>query len=246
MVLKLFGMPMATCARRVATILVEKKVPFEFVLVDFSKAEHKSPAYLASQPFGQVPYIVCPPLLGAVGRMILAHDSDSLASLLDLSQDDEGFILYESRAICRYIEDKYPNQGTPLVPTDSRGKALFEQAASIEYSNFDPFCSKAVTEMVFKPMGGQASNKAVFDELIETLSAKLDAYETILGNQRYLAGNEVTLADLFHIPYGTMLAKAGSDLMTTKGPNVTRWFNELCARPSWNTVKDGIISISSY
>ncbi|KAJ7315798.1 thioredoxin-like protein [Mycena albidolilacea] len=166
MVLKLFGMPMATCARRVATILVEKKVPFEFVLVDFSKAEHKSPAYLASQPFGQVPYI-----------------------------DDEGFILYESRAICRYIEDKYPNQGTPLVPTDSQGKALFEQAASIEYSNFDPFCSKAVAEMVFKPMGGQASNKAVFDELIETLSARLDVYESILGNQRYLAGNEVTLAD---------------------------------------------------
>ncbi|KAJ7767553.1 glutathione S-transferase [Mycena olivaceomarginata] len=152
MVLKLFGMPMATCARRVATILVEKKVPFEFVLVDFSKAEHKSPAYLASQPFGQVPYI-----------------------------DDEGFILYESRAICRYIEDKYPNQGTPLVPHRQPRKALFEQAASIE-------------------MGGQASNKAVFDELIETLSAKLDAYETILGNQRYLAGNEVTLADLFHIP----------------------------------------------
>ncbi|KAJ7702561.1 glutathione S-transferase, partial [Mycena olivaceomarginata] len=150
-----------------------------------------------------------------------------------------------------YIEDKYPNQGTPLVPTDSRGKALFEQAASIEYSNFDPFCSKAVTEMgvqAVRPMGGQASNKAVFDELIETLSAKLDAYETILGNQRYLAGisQEVTLADLFHLPYGTMLAKAGSDLMTTKGPNVTRWFNELCARPSWNTVKDGIISISSY
>lgn len=196
--------------------------------------------------------------------MILAHDSDSLASLLDLSQDDEGFILYESRAICRYIEDKYPNQGTPLVPTDSQGKALFEQAASIEYSNFDPFCSKAVAEMVFKPcarflplessfvnefflhrMGGQASNKVVFDELIETLSAKLDVYESILGNQRYLAGNvwslhaglhpfissdicsqEVTLADLFHIPYGTMLAKAGSDLMTTKGPNVTR-----CAKP---------------
>jgi glutathione S-transferase len=71
MVLKLFGMPMATCARRVATILVEKKVPFEFVLVDFSKAEHKSPAYLASQPFGQVPYIVCPPLLGAVRAVLV-------------------------------------------------------------------------------------------------------------------------------------------------------------------------------
>jgi glutathione S-transferase len=59
--------------------------------------------------------------------------------------------LYESRAICRYIADKYANQGPALVPTDVKSKALFEQAASNEYSNFDPFCSKAVAEMIFKP-----------------------------------------------------------------------------------------------
>ncbi|KAJ7215773.1 glutathione S-transferase [Mycena haematopus] len=217
MVLKLFGMPMSVCTRRVAIILVEKEVPFEFVPIDRAKAEHKSAAYLEKQPFGQVPYI-----------------------------DDEGFILYESRAICRYIADKYANQGTPLVPTDTKGKALFEQAASIEYSNFDPSSSKAVAEILFKPMRGEASDKAAYDSYIETLSAKLDGYEAILGKQKYLAGNEVTLADLFHLPYGTMLAKAGSDLMTSKGPNITRWFNDLCARPSWNTVKDGVKSISSY
>jgi len=192
-------------------------VPFEFVSVDMSKGEHKSAAFVANQPFGQVPYI-----------------------------DDDGFVLYESRAICRYIADKYANQGPALVPTDVKGKALFEQAASIEYSNFDPFCSKAVAEMVFKPMRGQASDKAVFDALIAGLSAKLDAYEVILGKQKYLAGNEITLADLFHLPYGILLEKAGSDLMTTKGPNVTRWFNELCARPSWIRVIEGVKSVSSY
>ncbi|KAJ6577057.1 glutathione S-transferase [Mycena vulgaris] len=217
MVLKLFGSALSTCTRRVATVLVEKKVPFEFVSVDMGKGEHKSGSFVANQPFGQVPYI-----------------------------DDDGFILYESRAICRYIADKYPNQGTKLVPTDVQGKALFEQAASIEYSNFDPFCSKAVAEMVFKPMRGMTSDKATFDTLVAGLSGKLDAYEVILGKQKYLAGNEVTLADLFHLPYGTMLARAGSDLLTTKGPNVTRWFNELCERPSWVAVKDGVKSISSY
>ncbi|KAJ7759350.1 glutathione S-transferase [Mycena maculata] len=215
--LTLFGSPVSTCTRRVATVLVEKKVPFEFVVIDMAKAQHKSSAFLAHQPFGQVPYI-----------------------------DDDGLILYESRAICRYIVEKYPTHGPQLVPTDVTGRALFEQAASIEYSNFDPFCSKAVAEMVFKPMRGMASDKAVFDTLVETLSAKLDAYEVILGKQKYLAGNEVTLADLFHLPYGSMLARAGSDLMTTKGPNVTRWFNELCQRNSWVTVKDGVKSITSY
>ncbi|KAJ7486622.1 thioredoxin-like protein [Mycena latifolia] len=217
MVLKLFGSPLSTCTRRVAVVLVEKKVAFEFVNVDFAKGEHKSPAFMKHQPFGQVPYI-----------------------------DDDDFILYESRAICRYIADKYASQGTPLVPTDTKGKGLFEQAASIEYSNFDPFASKAVAEIIFKPMRGMTSDKATFDTLVEGLSGKLDGYEVILAKQKYIAGNEVTLADLFHLPYGTMLEKAGCNLMTTKGPNVTRWFNEICARPSWVAVKDGVKSISSY
>ena len=58
MVLKLYGSAKATCTRRVATVLVEKKVPFEFYEVDWANKEHKSPAYLEKQPFGQVPYLV--------------------------------------------------------------------------------------------------------------------------------------------------------------------------------------------
>jgi glutathione S-transferase len=56
MVLKLYGSPVS---RLVAFVLREKEVPFEFVPVDLSKKEHKSPEYLEKQPFGQVPYIVC-------------------------------------------------------------------------------------------------------------------------------------------------------------------------------------------
>ncbi|KAJ7258168.1 glutathione S-transferase [Mycena rebaudengoi] len=217
MTLKLFGSRISTCTKRVATVLIEKKVPFEFFEIDWARNEHKSKEFMAHQLFGQVPYI-----------------------------DDDGFILYESRAICRYISEKYANQGTKLVPTDLKGKAIFEQAASNEYSNFDPFCYRAVFEAVFKPFMGLETNKAQLEENIKTLSAKLDAYEVILGKQKYLAGDEVTLADLFHLPYGTLLEKAGSDLMSTKGPNVTRWFNALQARESWVATKDGVTAKTSY
>ena len=124
MVLKLHGSPISTCTKRVATVLREKNVPFELVAIDFAKGEHKSPGFTAHQPFGQVPYIV----------------------------DDDGFELYESRAIARYIAEKYANQGTNLIPMkDLQSRALFEQAASIETADFDQFAGKAVFEMVFKP-----------------------------------------------------------------------------------------------
>ncbi|KAF8626925.1 hypothetical protein AX17_006426 [Amanita inopinata Kibby_2008] len=212
MVLKLVGSSVSTCTKRVATVLREKNVPFEFVEIDLMKGEHKSAAFMEKQPFGQVPYI-----------------------------DDEGFILYESRAISRYIAEKYAKQGTQLIPTDPKAKALFEQAASIETSNFDPYASGAVFEKMFKSFRGGTTDEAILKQHIDNLDSKLAIYDQILSKQKYLGGNEFTLADLYHLPYGTMLAVAGSDVMSRK-PNVDRWFKEISARPSWQAVKDAVKS----
>ena len=102
MVLTLVGFAASTCTRRVKTVLEEKGVPYEFKVVDGSKGEHKTEAFLQKQPFGQVPYI-----------------------------DDDGFILYESRAIARYIAAKYRNQGTPLIPDPSDLKATTFSMSSL-------------------------------------------------------------------------------------------------------------------
>ncbi len=57
----------------------------------------------------------------------------------------------ESRAIARYLELKYPGQGTELIPSkNAAAKGLFEQAASIETSYFDPSASGIVYELAFK------------------------------------------------------------------------------------------------
>ena len=57
MVLKLYGNPISPCTKRVAMVLHEKHVPFELVPIDFTKGEHKRAAFVAVQPFGQVPYL---------------------------------------------------------------------------------------------------------------------------------------------------------------------------------------------
>ena len=75
----------------------------------------------------------------------------SASDRFSFPQDDDGFILYESRAICYYIAAKYPNQGTPLLPTDLKGNALFHQAASVEIYHFSDNVLKALDEMILKP-----------------------------------------------------------------------------------------------
>uniref|UniRef100_A0A0W0F762 glutathione transferase n=1 Tax=Moniliophthora roreri TaxID=221103 RepID=A0A0W0F762_MONRR len=139
--------------------------------------------------------------------------------------DDDGFVLYESKEPLAY--------------------ALYEQAASVESFNFDALASKAVYENVFKNVllfrrRGGVPDAQIFNSLIEALDAKLKAFEVILGKQKYLAGDEITLADLFHLPYGSMLSVAGSDIMSKQGPNVTRWWNDLTSRPAWKAVVQGI------
>jgi glutathione S-transferase len=48
------------------------------------------------------------------------------------------------------LELKYKGKGTELIPKDAAAQGLFEQAASIETSYFDPYASKIVFERVFK------------------------------------------------------------------------------------------------
>ncbi|KAH9922406.1 uncharacterized protein B0H18DRAFT_1120960 [Fomitopsis serialis] len=56
---------------------------------------------------------------------------------------------------------------------------------------------------------------------------------------RYLAGGEVTLADLFHLPFGNTLGSMGYDLLTTSSrPNVSRWWKNISSRPAWQAVKE--------
>ena len=122
MVLKLHGNPHSTCTKRVLTTLEELGVQAELNVLEFAKGDHKAPAFLALQPFGQMPAL-----------------------------DDDGFILFESRAICRYLALKYGSAGK-LIPNqaDAQKLALFEQAVSIELCNFDPSVSTLAWENVFK------------------------------------------------------------------------------------------------
>ncbi|KAJ7458216.1 glutathione S-transferase, partial [Mycena latifolia] len=138
-------------------------------------------------------------------------------------QHDGGFILHESRAICRYLAEKYADQGPPLLPRGLQERAVFDQAASVEFANFHPHCQKIPYEAFEKPRRGLPTDQTVVDTAVAALSTILDVYEVILSKHRFLAGDEFTGADLFHLMHAHVFAH-GMDLMSKKGrPNVARY-----------------------
>ncbi|KAG9123814.1 hypothetical protein FRC07_013862 [Ceratobasidium sp. 392] len=211
MPIKLHGIQYSTCTRRVLTTANEIGVKVEIVPVDLAKGEHKTPEYIATKhPFAIIPVL----------------------------EDEDGFQVYESRAISRYLVAKH-GKGSSLLPppTDVKNYALFEQAASIEYSSFDPSASGLAAERVFAKMKGQTPNEAFAEKYVATLNAKLDAYDRILAKTKYLAGDTYTLADLFHLPYGAMAYKLEPSLFDSR-PNVKRWWDDITSREAWKAANN--------
>ncbi|KAB5588264.1 Glutathione S-transferase [Ceratobasidium theobromae] len=200
-------MPYSTCTKRVWTTAKEIGVDVTIVPVDLSKGEHKQEEYLATkQPFGIIPVL----------------------------EDEDGTLIYESRAISRYLVAKYA-KGSPLLPDPSDHKAygLFEQAASVEYSAFDPSASGLTAELVFAKMKGLDTNDVLVKKYTETLTAKMDGYERILAKQKYLAGNTFTLADLFHLPYGDYVFEKLAPQLLDSRPHLKSWWSDISSRASW-------------
>ncbi|KAH7156359.1 glutathione S-transferase [Dactylonectria macrodidyma] len=213
MALKIYGHPSSICTRRVRTILEEKGVEYEFINVNFLQGEHLSEPYgSAWHPFKKIPVLV----------------------------DTEADIkVFESRAIAQYIAAKYHGYGPDLSPPqdDLKKFAAFQQALSIELSYFDPNVGGIAGEAVFKPaMGFGPGDQAVIKTKLDALDTALQGYERILSQQRYLAGDEITLADLFHLPFGGLVEPLGFGELVAKYPAVEKWWNGLKGRESWKKV----------
>ncbi|RHZ56936.1 hypothetical protein CDV55_102468 [Aspergillus turcosus] len=212
MVLKLYGSDLSTATPRVRLALVEKGVDAEIHNVDFTKGEQFSASYLEMQPFGKVPF---------------------------LEDTETGIRVFESRAIAQYIIAKYRGQGTELAPPESdlKAYALYQQALSIEMTYFDPLVSQLAYEKVWKSMKGEGeTDEARVKTLLAQLDSTLQGYERVLSKQKYLAGDQVTFADLAHLPYGVFVEQFGFADLMAKYPHFQKYWEELKARDSWKKV----------
>jgi len=203
--MKVYGHPMSTCTRKVLTTLAEKDHPYEFVLVDIMKGAGHTPEHLERQPWGQVPVL----------------------------EEDDGWQLYESRAIVRHLDATVP--GPSLTPADPRGRAAMEQWISLEAANFTPGVMKILGQLFFARMRGQEPNMELVEEGRTTVRKAVAVMDKQLAAQEYLAGS-FSLADICFMPYVEYLFMVGEGALISDAPHVAAWWKRLSERPSWQKV----------
>ncbi|MEV0401053.1 glutathione S-transferase N-terminal domain-containing protein [Actinoallomurus sp. NPDC050550] len=101
--MRVYGSATSACTHKVLMVFAEKGHEAELVEVDVLRGQDKLPEHVARMPFGEIPVL-----------------------------DDDGFLLYESRAIIRYLDQRLP--GPSLTPDDIRLRGLMEQWISVEQS----------------------------------------------------------------------------------------------------------------
>jgi len=200
----LFGVAQATCTQRVFAVANTLSTPLTLHTLNMREGEHKKEPHISRQPFGKIP----------------AFESQ-----------DGSVKLFESRAIARYLD--HINGGTLTGQENPARFGLIETWVSVELSYFDPSASAIFGAIVGAKFRGIEPNTAEAEKHKQVLNTNLAVYEKHLANNKWLAGDEVSVADLFHLPVGThVLTRIYPDLLDDK-PNVKAWWERLSALPGW-------------
>jgi glutathione S-transferase len=143
--------------------------------------------------------------------------------------DDDGFVLWESNAIVRYLAAKH-GEGT-LYPRDVKERAEADRWMEWQVSTL----WMAIRPLFFgyvRTPPEQRDRKAL--EAAQTSSeqalAILDRY---LGDRAFVAGARLTMGD---IPLGISVYRwTALPITHADFPNVTRWYERLTERPGFRT-----------
>lgn len=207
--MKLYDFALAPNPRRVRMFLAEKSIEVPSVQINTRKREQFSAAYRAINPYCQVP-------------------------ALEL---DDGTVITESVAICRYFEETHPEP--PLMGHGPLGRAVVDMwNRRVEFGGY-----QAVAEAVRNalPMfegralagmpDGVPQIPALADRGKATFGRFLGQMDDRLGNSPYIAGDDFTIADItaFVTVEFAKLVELG---IPEDRANVVRWRDQVAARPS--------------
>ncbi|XP_057377235.1 glutathione S-transferase 1-like [Daphnia carinata] len=133
--------------------------------------------------------------------------------------DDNGFYLNESRAICAYLVNAYGKDDT-LYPKEPKVRALVDQRL---YFDMGVFYHRF--GLVYYPVMFSGATK-LDEKALKDFGDALDFLEVFLGQNKYAAGDHLTIADI------ALLASASTFVATNKTvfdkhPKIQAWL-ETC------------------
>jgi glutathione S-transferase len=200
--MKLYDGGRAPNPRRVRIFLSEKGVSVPTEQVDLGALAQRTPAYTAINPMQRVPALVL----------------------------DDGTVIAESVAICRYFEALHPDP--PLFGRGAREGAMVEMwnrrvefhlflAVAVVFQHLHPAMKVMVDPQV--PAWGEVNKPRIFSFL-----SFLDGE---LKDRAFVAGDHFTIADItamVAVDFMRPSKLAAPDELT----NVRRWYDAVSARPS--------------
>jgi len=191
---RVFGADYSVYVRLVRLCLVEKGVEYELTPIDVFAREGPPQRYLARHPFGRIPAF-----------------------------EHAGFSLYETSAIARYIDEAF---GEPkLQPSGAKARARCNQLISIADNYAYPHLVWGVyVERVSKPGRGAAADEARIAAAVPKARTCLKAMSDLMSDNLWLAGAELSLADVYAAPMFDYFLKAreGMDMICEYG-NLATW-----------------------
>lgn len=208
--MQLYGSKMAPNSDRVEMFLQEKGIELPFVQINLMQGEHHQDEYKAIAPNRKVPSLVL----------------------------DDGTVIRESVAICRYFEEIQPEP--PLFGVGAVQRAQVEMWQRLmELELMMPIAmtfrhGHPAGAMLEKPQIPQLaqSQRIVAEKRIKVLNKELDG-------RRFLLGDDFTIADITaYIALGFgRISKLSPD--PEQHPEVVRYLQDIAQRPSAKALRAG-------
>ena len=177
-------------------------------LVEVGFDEHRQEPHLARHPFAKVP--------------AFEHD---------------GFALYETQAILRYIDEGFPV--APLQPTDLHQFARMSQIMGIVDAYIYPSIAGGILyNRILAPRLGLPVDEAAVAAALPQARLCLAEIARLMGEQPYLVGERISLADLMVIPllyYFSRLPEGQAAL--AEHPSLLPWMARMEERQSFRVTK---------
>jgi glutathione S-transferase len=147
--------------------------------------------------------------------------------------DHDGFQLYETQAILRYLDRVLPSPALTLADPKAAGR--MDQLMNVcDWYLFQGVANVIGFQRVVKPrLMGQPPDESAIAQATPKAHAVFEELSRLLGSQAYFVGDEVTLADLMIAPQLDFFSLTPEWApLTAQRANLSAWLSRMSDRAS--------------